>query len=80
MIACAGGSASGKTTVARCAIARRRGRMAFLIAVRGSSIIGQLNVPWVAVISMDSFYKELTPEQRSAAYRNEYDFDCPGAR
>ena len=42
------------------------------------SIIAQLNVPWVAIISMDSFYKVLSPEQSAAAHRNEYDFDCPG--
>ncbi|KCV70368.1 uridine kinase [Fonticula alba] len=60
MISCAGGSASGKTTVAQ-------------------AIISRLNVPWVAVISMDSFYRNLTPEQIAAANRNDHDFDCPEA-
>ncbi|EON61021.1 hypothetical protein W97_00231 [Coniosporium apollinis CBS 100218] len=30
-------------------------------------------------MSMDSFYKPLTPEQSAAAFRNEFDFDSPDA-
>eukprot|EP00160_Parvularia_atlantis_P021459 Unigene9315_Nuclearia_a/m.28439 Unigene9315_Nuclearia_a/g.28439 ORF Unigene9315_Nuclearia_a/g.28439 Unigene9315_Nuclearia_a/m.28439 type:complete len:224 (+) Unigene9315_Nuclearia_a:31-702(+) len=60
MIACAGGSASGKTSVAE-------------------KIIELLDVPWVVLLSMDSFYKALTPEQIAQAHRNEYNFDCPEA-
>jgi len=30
-------------------------------------------------LSMDSFYKPLTPEESAAAFRNEYDFDAPEA-
>lgn len=59
VIGLAGGSASGKTTVAR-------------------KIIESLRVDWVSLLSMDSFYKVLTPEQSEAALRNEYDFDHPG--
>lgn len=40
----------------------------------------RLDVPWVALLSMDSFYKALTPEQLEAAHRNEYNFDSPGRR
>ncbi|KAJ1650055.1 Uridine kinase [Dispira simplex] len=60
IIGVAGGSASGKTSVAEV-------------------ILKSLNVPWVIIISMDSFYKALTPEQSAQAFRNEYDFDHPNA-
>lgn len=42
-------------------------------------VIERLNVPWVVVISLDSFYKVLTKEQSHAAFRNAYDFDSPEA-
>jgi len=58
-----------------------------IIAVAGSSgsgkstlsqaIVKQLNLPWVVILSMDSFYKTLTPEQSKAAFRSEHDFDAP---
>lgn len=60
VIGLAGGSASGKTTVA-------------------TRIIESLGVPWVSVLSMDSFYKVLNAEQNERARRNEYDFDHPDA-
>ncbi|CAI7997178.1 Uridine-cytidine kinase-like 1 [Geodia barretti] len=60
VIGLAGGSASGKTTVAR-------------------RIIESLGVPWVSLLSMDSFYKALTPEQNKKAAENEYNFDRPDA-
>jgi len=60
-----------------------------IIGVAGSSgsgktslalaIIKQLSLPWVVILSMDSFYKPLTPAQSAAAFRNEYDFDSPEA-
>ena len=43
------------------------------------AIIQELNLPWVVIMSMDSFYKPLTQEQSEAAFRNEFDFDAPEA-
>ncbi|XP_061760350.1 uridine-cytidine kinase-like 1 isoform X6 [Nerophis ophidion] len=60
VIGLCGGSASGKTTVAR-------------------KIIEALDVPWVVLLSMDSFYKVLTTEQQSRAASNDYNFDHPDA-
>jgi uridine kinase len=60
-----------------------------IIGIAGSSgsgktslshaIIKELSLPWVVILSMDSFYKPLTREQSQAAFRNEYDFDAPEA-
>ncbi|TKX21893.1 uridine kinase [Elsinoe australis] len=60
-----------------------------IIGVAGSSgsgktslalaIIKQLSLPWVVILSMDSFYKPLTPAQSKKAFANEYDFDAPDA-
>uniref|UniRef100_A0A2K6PQX6 Uridine-cytidine kinase n=1 Tax=Rhinopithecus roxellana TaxID=61622 RepID=A0A2K6PQX6_RHIRO len=55
-----GGSASGKTTVAR-------------------MIIEALDVPWVVLLSMDSFYKVLTEQQQEQAAHNNFNFDHPDA-
>ncbi|RWS24960.1 uridine-cytidine kinase-like 1 [Leptotrombidium deliense] len=55
-----GGSASGKTTVAR-------------------KIIEALDVPWVTLLSMDSFYKVLNEDEHKLAHQNKYDFDHPDA-
>uniref|UniRef100_UPI004038CB77 uridine-cytidine kinase-like 1 isoform X11 n=1 Tax=Callospermophilus lateralis TaxID=76772 RepID=UPI004038CB77 len=55
-----GGSASGKTTVAR-------------------MIIEALDVPWVVLLSMDSFYKVLTQQQQEQAAHNDFNFDHPDA-
>ncbi|EOA86930.1 Uridine kinase [Exserohilum turcicum] len=62
---------------------------ASIIGVAGSSgsgktslamaIVASLNLPWVVILSMDSFYKPLTPQQSAAAFRNEFDFDSPNA-
>jgi uridine kinase len=60
VIGLCGGSASGKTTVAK-------------------KIIEQLNVKWVSLLSMDSFYKALSEEMHELANRNEYNFDHPDA-
>ncbi|ESO95887.1 hypothetical protein LOTGIDRAFT_175054 [Lottia gigantea] len=42
-------------------------------------IIEALDVPWVSLLSMDSFYKVLNKEQHEQAARNEYNFDHPDA-
>ncbi|KAH7395094.1 uridine-cytidine kinase 2 [Phaeosphaeria sp. MPI-PUGE-AT-0046c] len=62
---------------------------ASIIGVAGSSgsgktslamaIVASLNLPWVVILSMDSFYKPLTPDESAAAFRNEHDFDAPQA-
>lgn len=60
VIGVCGGSASGKTTVAK-------------------RIIEALDVPWVSLLSMDSFYKVLGEKEHEAANKNEYNFDHPDA-
>lgn len=42
-------------------------------------IIKSLNIDWVTLLSMDSFYKVLSPEQHELAAKNEYNFDHPDA-
>ncbi|KAI7833856.1 uracil phosphoribosyltransferase-domain-containing protein [Kickxella alabastrina] len=49
MVGIAGGSASGKTSVAK-------------------RIVESLDVPWVVIISMDSFYRRLAPEESKQAF------------
>jgi len=44
-----------------------------------SAIVSELNLPWVVILSMDSFYKPLDEEASQRAARNEYDFDSPDA-
>ena len=44
-----------------------------------ANIIKQLDVQWVTLLSMDSFYKVLNQEQHEAAEKNEYNFDHPDA-
>jgi len=36
-------------------------------------------VPWVVLVSTDSFYKPLSQEDSARAFANEYDFDAPSA-
>ncbi|KAL2866432.1 pre-rRNA-processing protein ESF1 [Aspergillus lucknowensis] len=58
-----------------------------IIGIAGSSgsgktsvameIVKSLNLPWVVILVMDSFYKSLTPEQHIKAHANEFDFDSP---
>uniref|UniRef100_A0A674MMV0 Uridine-cytidine kinase n=1 Tax=Takifugu rubripes TaxID=31033 RepID=A0A674MMV0_TAKRU len=62
---------------------------AFVIGLCGGSasgkttvankIIEALDVPWVVLLSMDSFYKVLNPEEEELAAKNEYNFDHPDA-
>ncbi|XP_034551588.1 uridine-cytidine kinase-like 1a isoform X2 [Notolabrus celidotus] len=62
---------------------------AFVIGLCGGSasgkttvankIIEALDVPWVVLLSMDSFYKDLSPEEQTLAANNDYNFDHPGA-
>uniref|UniRef100_A0A8C4QAH6 Uridine-cytidine kinase n=1 Tax=Eptatretus burgeri TaxID=7764 RepID=A0A8C4QAH6_EPTBU len=62
---------------------------AFVIGLCGGSasgkttvankIIEALDVPWVVLLSMDSFYKVLNPEEQQMAALNEYNFDHPDA-
>ncbi|KAK1775725.1 uridine kinase family-domain-containing protein [Copromyces sp. CBS 386.78] len=60
-----------------------------IIGIAGSSgsgkstlsqaIVRKLNLPWVVILSIDSFYKSLDEEASRRAFRNEYDFDSPEA-
>ncbi|SCV70464.1 BQ2448_1858 [Microbotryum intermedium] len=64
-----------------------RVQQAYVIGIGGGSASGKtrvaqevlrkLGVPWVVVISQDSFYKALSPEELSAAFRCEHDLDSP---
>ncbi|KAK7896457.1 hypothetical protein WMY93_021782 [Mugilogobius chulae] len=67
LIGVSGGTASGKSTV--CA--------------KIMELLGQNKVDHhqrkVAIISQDSFYKNLTPEQKAKAIRGQYNFDHPEA-
>ncbi|KAJ3586188.1 hypothetical protein NHX12_012589 [Muraenolepis orangiensis] len=44
-----------------------------------NNIIEALDVPWVVLLSMDSFYKVLCAEEQALAASNDYNFDHPGA-
>lgn len=64
-------------------------REPFIIGICGGSASGKttvtkniielLDIPWVTLLSMDSFYKVLDEEQHKAAAANEYNFDHPSA-
>ncbi|KAG0679639.1 Uridine kinase [Pichia californica] len=43
------------------------------------NIINSINEPWTILLSLDNFYKELTPEQSHLAFLNEYDLDKPSS-
>ncbi|KAI9859140.1 MAG: Uridine kinase [Trichoglossum hirsutum] len=61
----------------------------YMVGIAGSSgsgktsfavkIVSSLDLPWVVILSMDSFYKSLSLQQSEIAFRNEYDFDSPDA-
>lgn len=42
-----------------------------------SKIIQEINTPWTVLLSLDNFYKPLTPEQSKLAFQNKWDFDSP---
>ncbi|KAI9261180.1 uridine kinase family-domain-containing protein, partial [Sporodiniella umbellata] len=42
-------------------------------------VLKNLNVPWVVILSMDSFYNILTPEQSKLAHQSRFNFDHPSA-
>ncbi|EFP13595.1 hypothetical protein CRE_24315 [Caenorhabditis remanei] len=42
-------------------------------------IVERLGIPWVTILSMDSFYKVLTPEEIKEAHESKYNFDEPKA-
>ena len=42
-------------------------------------IIEALHVPWVTLLSLDSFYRVLNEEEHALAHDNEYNFDHPDA-
>lgn len=58
-----------------------------IIGVAGSSgsgktslaieIVRSLDLPWVIILSIDSFYKSLTEEENKLAHLNEWDLDSP---
>ncbi|KFY29002.1 hypothetical protein V493_02598 [Pseudogymnoascus sp. VKM F-4281 (FW-2241)] len=60
-----------------------------IIGIAGSSgsgksslsraILSSLNLPWVAIVGLDSFYKPLNEADHAKAHRNELDLDAPGA-
>ncbi|XP_061602744.1 uridine-cytidine kinase-like 1 [Cololabis saira] len=62
---------------------------AFIIGLCGGSasgkttvankIIEALDVPWVVLLSMESFYKVLNKEEQELATKHEYNFDHPDA-
>ncbi|SCU93025.1 LAFA_0F14290g1_1 [Lachancea sp. 'fantastica'] len=44
-----------------------------------AKITSSINTPWTVLISLDNFYKPLSPEQHELAVQNEFDFDKPDA-
>lgn len=42
-----------------------------------SKIIQEINTPWTVLLSLDNFYKPLTPEESKLAFENKWDFDAP---
>ncbi|BAO41755.1 Uridine kinase [Kluyveromyces marxianus] len=61
----------------------------YIIGVAGSSgsgktsvaskIVSEINTPWTVLISLDNFYKPLSPADKERAFNNDYDFDKPEA-
>ena len=75
MIGVSGGTSSGKTTVCQYVIVALYLIPALTLR---SKIVEELNIPWAVLLSQDSFYKVLTPEQSAKAANSEYNFDHPG--
>lgn len=79
VIGIAGGSASGKTSVSEYATPKFNLKTTpnYACNVVHRMIIKNLDVPWVVLLSMDSFYKALSPKEIEQAHRNDYNFDHP---
>ena len=73
VIGIAGPSASGKTSVAKALVKKLN------VSPMLRTILICYQVPWVVLVSTDSFYKPLTSEESKLAFQNEYDFDAPNA-
>ncbi|KAJ2476747.1 Uridine kinase [Coemansia sp. RSA 2131] len=66
-----------------------RNNPAYMVGIAGASasgktsvarrIVESLNVPWVVIVSMDSFYRKLSPEESRQAFLNNHDFDHPSS-
>jgi uridine kinase len=82
VIGIAGPSASGKTSVAKALV--KKLNVPYIPPLypslynRNISLM-MTQVPWVVLVSTDSFYKPLSREDSARAFENEYDFDAPSA-
>ncbi|KAJ2695791.1 Uridine kinase, partial [Coemansia spiralis] len=62
---------------------------AYVVGIAGASasgktsvarrIVESLDVPWVVIVSMDSFYRRLSPDESQQAFLNNHDFDHPSS-
>ena len=50
----------------------------FIIGLIRGWLVGREGLKQVHIVSMESFYRRLTDEQRQAALRGKYNFDHPG--
>jgi len=82
VIGIAGPSASGKTSVAKALVKKLNvpyiPQLYPSLNNRNMSLM-MTQVPWVVLVSTDSFYKPLSREDSARAFENEYDFDAPSA-
>ncbi|KAI0359972.1 armadillo/beta-catenin/plakoglobin [Trametes cingulata] len=78
VIGIAGGSASGKTHVARC-IVQALGSIPTVVILSQASDHDPMRLLGASSIVQDSFYKRHSPEDLELAFANRYDFDHPDA-